>query len=347
MREQLILLCRPGYEGDTAAEVQASTAALGVHGYCRAVDGDAEVRFQAAGPAPVTDLQGHWRLEDHIFPRQAFLGDAPEPLPERDRVGAVLERLGEQPVADALVENPDNEGGRAWTRLANALATPLRKGLESRGLWRPDDPAAPRLHLLLADHGATVGLMPRDADAPWPGGIPRLRRPADAPSRSFLKLDEAWRVLLTPEEREAALQPGQQAVDLGAAPGGWSWLLTRRHLRVIAVDNGPMAETVMETGLVEHVRADGFHYRPPRPVDWMVCDMVEQPHRVAALAADWLAGGHCRHAVVNLKLPMRQRYATVRECLDAMAATLGDGFTLRARHLYHDRDEITVYAGRA
>ena len=345
MSESLILLCRPGFEGDTAAEIQASAASHDVHGYCRTSDGSGEVRFHASGPRPVTALAGQWRLRDSVFPRQAFVGGEPRPLPERDRVGALLDRLGRQPVADALVEVADNDAGRAWMRLANALTEPLRKGLVAQGLWQPDGDG-PRLHVLLGDSGATLGMMPVDGDSPWPGGIPRLRRPAAAPSRSFLKLDEAWQVLLTPDERRLALQPGMSAVDLGAAPGGWTWLLARHHLRVTAVDNGPMADMVMETGLVEHVRADGFRYRPPRPVDWMVCDMVERPQRVAALAAEWLAEGHCRHAVVNLKLPMKRRYATVQDCLTTMAEGIGRDALLRARHLYHDRDEITVYATR-
>ena len=33
---------------------------------------------------------------------------------------------------------------------------------------------------------------------------------------------------------------------------------------------------VMATEMVQHLKADGFTWRPQRPVDWMVCDMVEQ-----------------------------------------------------------------------
>jgi 23S rRNA (cytidine2498-2'-O)-methyltransferase len=44
-----------------------------------------------------------------------------------------------------------------------------------------------------------------------------------------------------------------------------------------------MDPALIETGLVEHVRADGFRYQPRFPVGWMVCDIVDQPKRVAAL----------------------------------------------------------------
>ena len=51
-----------------------------------------------------------------------------------------------------------------------------------------------------------------------------------------------------------------------------------------------MDKALMAGGMVEHIRADGFHFRPQRTVDWLVCDMVEQPARIATLVGDWAAG---------------------------------------------------------
>jgi 23S rRNA (cytidine2498-2'-O)-methyltransferase len=75
--------------------------------------------------------------------------------------------------------------------------------------------------------------------------------------------------------------------------------------------------------------------------------MVEQPRRVAELVARWLAQRWCRYAIFNLKLPMKKRYEETRACLDLIAARLaaaGAAADLRARQLYHDREEITVFA---
>jgi 23S rRNA (cytidine2498-2'-O)-methyltransferase len=182
--------------------------------------------------------------------------------------------------------------------------------------------------------------------APWPQGIPRLKFPREAPSRSTLKLEEALLVLLDAGERERWLKAGMSAVDLGAAPGGWTWQLVRRSMRVTAVDNGPMAASLLQSGLVTHRREDGFRFQPKKPVDWMVCDMVEQPRRVAELVARWLSAGWCRRSIFNLKLPMKKRYDETRLCLDLIRAKGGARtIALRARQLYHDREEITVFAG--
>ena len=66
---------------------------------------------------------------------------------------------------------------------------------------------------------------------------------------------------------------------------------------------------LMASGMVEHVRADGFMWKPRRAVDWLVCDIVDKPRRTTALM-EWLEQRLCRFAVFNLKLPMKQRYAS-------------------------------------
>ena len=122
--------------------------------------------------------------------------------------------------------------------------------------------------------------------------------------------------------------------------------MARRGLTVTAVDNGPLAPSAGATGLVDHVRADGFSFRPPRPVDWLVCDMVEAPARVARLMGLWVGRGLCRRALFNWKLPNRDRVAEVARCEAVLGRELdrcGVPVTLRVRHLYHDRAEVTVY----
>lgn len=145
-------------------------------------------------------------------------------------------------------------------------------------------------------------------------------------------------------EREALLKPGMRAADLGAAPGGWTWVLVRAGLHVVAIDNGPLREHVLASGQVTHLREDGFRWHPAQSLDWMVCDMVEQPIRVAGRMAEWFAHGWCRHAIFNLKLPMKKRWQETVRCLELFEREAGTPLVVRAKQLYHDREEITVYA---
>ena len=101
------------------------------------------------------------------------------------------------------------------------------------------------------------------------------------------------------------------------------------------------------TSLLEHRREDGFRFRPEHAVDWMVCDIVEQPARIAELAGRWLGEGLCRRSIFNLKLPMKKRYPEVMQCLATVRARLeatGRPYRLACKQLYHDREEVTVFA---
>jgi 23S rRNA (cytidine2498-2'-O)-methyltransferase len=98
--------------------------------------------------------------------------------------------------------------------------------------------------------------------------------------------------------------------------------------------------------LVQHLKQDGFKYAPRKAVDWLVCDMVEKPSRVAALIGAWFAAGWCKHAIFNLKLPMKQRVAALDSALGGIRKQLdeeGINFRMMAKQLYHDRDEVTVF----
>lgn len=340
---RLLAYCRPGFEGECAQELAALDAQAGGGGYARAARGAGFVEFVCGNAAAAP----RWR--ELVFARQSLelLGHA-DGLPPRDRLGVLLPMIEAdgRRWCDAWVEAPDSDAARELATLCRGLNAALIAALKQRK--RIDRASRWRLHVCLtAGDAAFVAAADVANAAPWPGGIPRLKFPRAAPSRSTLKLEEALLVLLDEDERARWLKPGLRAVDLGAAPGGWTWQLVHRSLHVTAVDNGPMDAALLASGLVEHLRADGFRYRPPRAVDWLVCDMVEQPSRVAALMAAWLAQGWCRYAIFNLKLPMKKRYDEVQSCLAQIRTALvaaGKRGELRAKQLYHDREEITVFA---
>ncbi|MFT3791545.1 MAG: 23S rRNA (cytidine(2498)-2'-O)-methyltransferase RlmM [Rudaea sp.] len=343
----VILYCRAGFESECAQEIAALAASHGVAGHVRALRDDAFIEFVTATPGE----DALPRLADPralIFARQALPVVAQlRDLPSRDRIAPILDALRaiDARWAEVLVEAPDTNDGKALATFCRSFGNALVGAMKRMRLI---DAAAPRrLHAFFpqSDKVYLCAAEPSRA-SPWPRGIPRLKFPREAPSRSTLKLDEAFLVLLDENERERWLQPGMSAVDLGAAPGGWTYQLVRRSVRVVAIDNGPMDAALMQSGLVTHVRADGFRWRPPKPVDWLVCDMVEQPRRVAALVAQWLADGACRRAIFNLKLPMKKRYDETLLCLSILREALGAKGDIRARQLYHDREEITVFARR-
>ena len=341
----LLCYCRAGFEPELAGELTERAVQAGFAGYARAERGTGYVLF-VCDDADALSRALPWSTL--IFARQKLRLFADlNGLDPRDRIAPMLAALPPDiRYGELVMEHPDSDAGKPMAGLARSLGNALRPALRKADvLTKEDNPRLQRLHVCLldGDHALLATGEPEDS-APWPLGIPRLRMHADAPSRSALKLEEALLVLLDESERKRLLRDGMRAADLGAAPGGWTWVLTRHGLRVQSIDNGPLRQHVLDSGLVEHLRADGFNWQPQQPLDWMVCDMVEQPRRVAERMATWFHEGWCRHAIFNLKLPMKKRWQETQLCLDLFAEQAQKPLTIRAKQLYHDREEITVFA---
>ncbi len=345
----LLLHCRPGFESEVCSEISDQAARLDVSGYAKAKADGACAEFICSDASGPERLMRGVRFSRLIFPRQWARGEWLA-LPETDRIGVLLDRLKAMPVFGSLwLEVLDTNDGKELSNFCRKFEAPLRKALEKAGRLK-EGSQGPRLLLTFrSGREVFVGLAEADNSAMWPMGIPRLKFPRQAPSRSTLKLEEAWHHFIPREQWDDRLAPGMTAVDLGASPGGWTWQLVNREIEVMAVDNGPMNEELLESGLVGHYRADGFAFRPKRPVNWMVCDIVEKPAKNAALLETWIGEGLCREAVVNLKLPMKQRYAEVKRLLERIAdglAERGVKASIGCKQLYHDREEVTCHLRR-
>jgi 23S rRNA C2498 (ribose-2'-O)-methylase RlmM len=176
--------------------------------------------------------------------------------------------------------------------------------------------------------------------SPYIAGNLRMRARPEAPSRSSRKLEEAFRVL------GQKPVPGETAVDLGAAPGGWTYGLARQGARVTAVDGTdlklPDTKTFREN--VQHVRENGLLYLPSTSVDWLCCDMVVSPYETLRVLKNWLDKQLMQHFIINLKLPRSEPWKPIGEAIDLMSRH--PWHTFKARHLFHDRFEITLMGSR-
>ena len=340
--------CRAGFEPDLVQELAAMAAAKPTAMAAVPASGFVLVTFSGRD-AKRAQSQIDWPTS--VFARQCLVASpSPIALPTNDRVTpivaaarAFLHAEGIASIGALLVEHPDTNDGKSLSKLSQSL-----EGLIAHQLADvlSADPTGKRLHVFLTpQREAWLGLSDPRTSSNWRNGIVRLRMPRDAPSRSTLKLAEAFHVFLG-ENIERLLQPEMRAVDLGAAPGGWTWQLMHRGLTVTAVDNGPLKGELVDNALVRHLREDGFRYRPKKPVDWMVCDMVEKPVRIAQLVALWMGEGFTERCIFNLKLPMKKRHEEVERCRAIIREALernGRPFELKIKQLYHDREEVTGF----
>ncbi|RDX36300.1 23S rRNA (cytidine(2498)-2'-O)-methyltransferase RlmM [Kangiella sp. HD9-110m-PIT-SAG07] len=342
-----VFFCRPGFESDCAAEVQAIANAYELAGYANAQPDSGYVRFYMFDESSSERFFEILDVADVIFARQWFWAKAElEAMPLEDRITPIMDVCSDVAIAKTLlVEHLDSDDGRELSKFCKKFSTPLTIALEKQGLIHEESEF--RLHILfLANDHCLVGFSPLERSSEHKGGILRLKAPRNAPSRSTLKLDEAIQVLMSRTQQRDAFRLGNTGADLGAAPGGWTYQLVERGLQVSAVDNGTMDKKLMATEHVEHFKENAFTWLPEKPVNVLVCDMVEKPSLVANLMAQWLEGGYTQHALFNLKLPMKKRFQEVADCIGLICDRLEEaGLThfWQAKHLYHDREEITVY----
>lgn len=341
----LFLHCRPGFEKECAAEITELAGDLGIYGYSKTKDSSAFVLFITHEATAAERLIQELDFRTLIFVRQWFVcGPALTNLPVTDRVTPLIAAAETLPTScELIVETVDTNEGKELSTLSKKFTAPFSKVLRARQLILEKRPW--RLHLVfISGSEAFLGVSPVNNSAAWAMGIPRLRLPKSAPSRATLKLEEAWHHFIPTHEWDQRLAHSMRAVDLGAAPGGWTWQLVQRGMFVDAVDNGPMDQALMDSGQVTHQRADGFLYEPKKRVDWLVCDIVDKPARVASLICKWAGKGYCREAVFNLKLPMKQRYIEVKKCerrIKEELSALGLQVEIQFKQLYHDREEVT------
>lgn len=280
----------------------------------------------------------HRPNRDPTFARTGFLVRARAPGPVEAVVEAFAPRLARAGPLTVRAWSADSEEGQMLSGEARALQAALQA---APGVQHREDGTAPFAEVALVGAPgawtAVYGTVLRQEAVSWSAaGRQRMHRSGDTPSRAGLKLEEAWALLgLWPSA-------GETCVDLGAAPGGWTARALDRGARVVAVDRAALAPELERNPHLRHLRQSAFAFVPEEPVDWLLCDMAWRPLEVAALLARWGKEAWALHLVANLKLPMRDKVATLETARGLLET--GGWKALRMRQLYHDRDEVTVVA---
>jgi len=308
---------------------------------------------RGVGPALVASRAAPGKAGDRLeltFARQGFrvTGIARAPVLAElasELVSELSARLAGAETYALQVFVPDSTAGNLLSQRAQELLLLLTARLDAAlpGAKRITDPersltSIPLVQVCLyAPDQAAAGIVPTDqALSLAQGGRARMRLSGDFPSRAARKLEEAFAWL------GVSPGPGELCVDLGAAPGGWSWLLLERRARVIAIDPARMDAKLMQNRRLQHVQGSAFDFAPEETVDWLFCDMAWRPLEVAEMLARWARRRYTRLLVANFKLPMKRK----AEMVQRLRSVLEEGgyASIRARQLYHDRDEITLTA---
>ncbi|TAJ24286.1 MAG: hypothetical protein EPO67_23815 [Reyranella sp.] len=149
------------------------------------------------------------------------------------------------------------------------------------------------------------------------------------PSRAYLKL---WEALVRLRRWP---QAGERCLDLGASPGGWTWVLAKLGANVVAVDKAPLDPRVAAMPYVAWRGESAFALDPASvgPIDWLFSDVICYPARLLRLVERWRATGQVRNFVCTIKF----QGETDHETAEAFAALPG----AQVLHLHNNKHELT------
>lgn len=179
--------------------------------------------------------------------------------------------------------------------------------------------------------GPTTVLAATRCSSPFPHGEVRFVEDREGPpSRAYLKL---WEAIVRSGRTPAV---GDRCLDLGASPGGWTWLLAQYGCDVTAVDRSPLDPDVEDLPGVTFVEGSAFGLDPRRdgPVDWLCSDVVAYPDRLLALVERWIEADAARTIVCTVKFQGPTDHEMARRFADLPGA--------RLEHLHHNKHELTL-----
>jgi len=179
----------------------------------------------------------------------------------------------------------------------------------------------------------------------WPGGARHFAHTPEEISRAEFKLLEALEVFgLTLPSRGRAL-------DLGAAPGGWTRLLLDSGLHVVAVDPANLDARLKKRPHLDHYHGYAENYleeslKKHYKFDVIVNDMRMDAREAARLLASASSCLRPDGLVISVfKLPHAtdeiNPLATLSRALNIVSSRYD---TIQARQLFHNRQEVTVVA---
>lgn len=169
----------------------------------------------------------------------------------------------------------------------------------------------------------------------WSGGMVHYKKDESDISRAKFKLMEAINVF------NIDMSKVHNALDLGAAPGGWTSVLIEHNVSVTAVDTGDMDPRLNKYKNYTFIKANASEIElPEQSFDMFTSDISWNAKNTALLvnrASRFLVVGG--YAIVTVKLMGSKVRRTIREVQEIYQEIFD---VKAAKQLFHNRDEITL-----
>lgn len=149
------------------------------------------------------------------------------------------------------------------------------------------------------------------------------------PNRAYLKLWEVFSVY--------KIHPGKNdtALEIGASPGGWSWVLSQLCQNVETIDRAPLDQKVMKFGNIKHREGDAFKLNPIdfKNCTWFFSDIICTPEKLYETVQFWIKNSTIKNYVCTIKFKGDCDFDIIKKFLNIPSSQIV--------HLYHNKNEVT------
>jgi len=149
------------------------------------------------------------------------------------------------------------------------------------------------------------------------------------PNRAYLKLWEAIMV------HDLSFNSKQQALEIGASPGGWSWVLSQYFNKVYTFDRAPLADKIAVIKNIEHKTGDAFKINPAEYKDtkWFFSDLICTPEKIYEVIQEWLAVSPDKNFMCTIKFKGDCDFEIIEKLLKISHSKIV--------RLYQNKNEVT------
>lgn len=94
-----------------------------------------------------------------------------------------------------------------------------------------------------------------------------------------------------------------QALEIGASPGGWSWVLSDHIKHVHTIDRAPLDIKLKSKSNIIHKIGDAFKLNPKdyEQCSWFFSDIICTPEKMYETVLFWLENSSIRNFVCTVK----------------------------------------------
>jgi len=149
------------------------------------------------------------------------------------------------------------------------------------------------------------------------------------PNRAYLKLWELFSVY------NMAPQKNPEVLEIGASPGGWSWVLSQHAAIVHTIDRADLDQKIKNIKHINHKIGDAFKLKPQdyQKCTWFYSDLICTPEKIYETVCYWIKNSEIKNFICTIKFKGACDFEILKKIQNMPNSKI--------IHLYQNKNEVT------